>query len=176
MSTTKKKPVAKRKTHTRVVHHHKPATTTTRRRRSRKAKGMLSELFNPNMAQGAVKTVLSGAIGGAVAGYGDKMLPQDWNPMAKAGIIAAGGFVAASMLKMPNIGAGMAGVAMYKLMEAQGMLAEEYDYASPIESLPVVLNEDGAAYLSAGFDLAEGQLYESEEVPYFNYDTGWYAQ
>lgn len=168
--TKKKTGTAKKRTHVRTVHHHKPAPT--HRRRSRKSsKGMLSELFNPNMAQGAIKSVVSGAIGGAVAGYGDKMLPADWNPMAKAGIIAAGGFVAATMLKMPNIGAGMAGVAMYKLMESQGMLGEEYDYANPIESLPVVLNEDGAHYLSANYDLAEG-LYE-DAVPYYNYDTGW---
>ena len=71
---------------------------------------MLSELFNPIMAQAGGKAVLSGAVGGAAAGFLSKLLPDTMEAKTKSFYLIAGGFVSATMLKMPNMGAGLAGV------------------------------------------------------------------
>ena len=73
----------------------------TRKRVTRK-KGMLAELFNPNMAQAAGKTVLSGAVGGMGAGLLAKVLPDTLDAKTKAFYQLAGGFLTASVFKMPN--------------------------------------------------------------------------
>jgi hypothetical protein len=117
---------------------------------------MLSELFNPKMAQGTVKSMFSGAVGGFGAVTLVKMTPNQ-SPITQAAIIGGTAFVAGSMLKMPNVAAGMAAIAVYRLMENAGMLAEDMalaDYADPIEELPIMLNEDG----SPNFALAESDM------------------
>lgn len=175
VTTTRKrrKPAAKPAA---PVKRRKPSTTTAarpRKRVTRKPKGMLSELFNPAMAQAAGKTVISGAIGGAGAVLLNKMLP-DMDEKKKAFICIGGGFVAATVLKMPNVGAGMAGVGMYQLMQSSGFLQEDdVMYADPIEQLPLVLNEDGAAYLQDG-----GGMYLQEDGMYLQdgseYQVGYF--
>lgn len=163
MATARKKPAAKRK----------PAAkpTTRRRRTATRSKGMLSELFNPNMAQAAGKTVLSGAVGGAGAALLGKVLPDDMQPKTKAFCTMAGGFLTASLLKMPNVGAGMAAVGMYNLMQISGFLAEDFEYADDMDKLPLVLDENGVDFLQQNGYLQEGDGYLQED---YNYSMGMF--
>jgi len=145
-----------------------------RRRRVTKKKGMLSELFNPKMAQAGGKAVLSGAVGGGSAALLNKLLGDTMEPNKKAFITMGAGFITATVLKMPNLGAGMSGAAAYNLFTGAGLLAENsnYDYAEPIEALPMVLNEDGEP-----LSLAEGDdMYLSEDDMYLSesYDVGYF--
>lgn len=153
----------------------KPATTPVRRRRTTtpRKKGMLSELFNPQMAQAGGKAVLSGAVGGAVAGLMAKVLPDTLDTKTKALYTIGGGFVMATMLKMPNVGSGMAGVGMFQLLTESGFLAEDsnYDYADDIESLPMVLNENGFLQ-DSGFLQENGFLQDGD----LGYNVGYYPQ
>lgn len=153
------------------------AAPTRRRKRVTRKKSMLSELFNPAMAQAGGKAVISGAVGGASAGLLDKFLGTTMTPNKKAFITLGAGFLSATILKMPNLGAGMAGVAAYNLFNNSGMLAENYDfdqyaYADEIESLPMVLNENGDALALSENDmyLSENDMYLSEGV----YNVGYY--
>jgi hypothetical protein len=164
----------------------KPATTkrrttkptTARRRKSvPRKKGMLSELFNPVMAQAGGKAVLSGAVGGAGAGLLMKLLPDTMDPKMKSFYIIGGGFLSATMLKMPNLGAGMAGVGMFQLLTGAGFLAEDsgsYGYADEIENLPVLLNENGMQYLQENAYLQESG-YLQEDNSGLSYDVGYYG-
>lgn len=149
---------------------------TVRRRRRSTSKGLLSEMFNPMQAQATAKVLISGAVGGVGAGLLQKLYPTTTTPQMKAVYTIGAGFIAGVALKMPNMAAGMAGVGVYNLLQNQGFLAEDgenYEYANSMESLPMVLNEDEAAYLSASSDmyLSEDGLYLSEDdfdyqVPY----------
>jgi hypothetical protein len=147
-------------------------TSTTRkaapraRRRVTRKKGMLSELFNPQMAQAAGKSVISGAIGGAGAVMLNKLLPETMDPKVKGFVTLGAGFVSAAILKMPNIGAGMAGVGIANLMQTAGMLAEDnFSYANDLEALPLVLDENGMDYLQEDSFLQEND---------FDYNVGYY--
>lgn len=136
-----------------------------RRRKAvtRRKKGMLSELFNPGMAQASAKTLVSGAVGGVGAAMLVKLLPDTMDPKTKAFYTLGGAFLTASLLKMPNVASGMAGVGMVNLLTNTGMLAEGYDYADPMESLPMVLNEDPSQYLAEdGMYLSEDGMYLAE--------------
>jgi hypothetical protein len=168
----KRRTTVKRKTHA--------APARTRKRVTRRKKGMLSELFNPNMAQAAGKVVVSGALGGVAAGFLNKVLPDTMAPKTKAFYQLGAGFLTASVAKMPNLGAGMAGVGMYNLLTVSGYLAEDsgsWDYADEIESLPVVLNENGAMYLQDNaMYLQEGNgMYLQEDFNPYSYDVGYYG-
>jgi hypothetical protein len=159
---------------TAVAKRRAPRRTATKRptvrRRSTRKKGFLSEMFNPMQAQASAKVLISGAVGGVGAGLLSKIYPQNTTPQMKAIYTIAGGFIASVALKMPNVGAGMAGVGVYNLLQSQGMLAEngEYSYANDLEALPMVLNEGEAQYLAEDY-LAEDYLAEEDEdyqVPY----------
>ena len=119
------------------------AMPVRRRRTTVKKGGMLSELWNANTATAGAKSALSGAVGGAAAGMVGKFLSgtvTDPKKMALYQIV--GGFGVATLLKLPNVGAGMAGVGMFQLMQNSNMLADNFDYfTDPIESLPMVLND-----------------------------------
>jgi hypothetical protein len=154
----------------------KKTPVRSKRRVTRRKKGMLSELFNPNMAQAGGKAVLSGAIGGASAGILTKLLPDTMDTKTKSFYIIGAGFLTATMVKLPNVGAGMAGVGMYNLLSTGGFLAEDgnYNYAEPIEQLPMVLNENGAMYLQENpMYLQENPFYLSEDNG-LSYDVGYY--
>jgi hypothetical protein len=137
---------------------------------------MLAELFNPVMAQAGARSVLSGAIGGATAGVLNKILPDSIDPKMKAFYTIGAGFVTATVMKLPNVGSGMAGVGMYNLLQSGGFLAEEgnYNYAEPIEQLPMVLNENGAMYLQENPMYLQEPFYLSENNDY-SYDVGYYG-
>lgn len=166
----KRRTTTKRRTVTRTAKR-----PTVRRRRSTRSKGFLSEMFNPMQAQATAKVLISGAVGGVGAGLLQKLYPSTTTPQMKAVYTIGAGFVAGVALKMPNLAAGMAGVGVYNLLQSQGMLAEDgdYSYANEMESLPMVLNEDAAAYLAENnaMYLSEDGLYLSEDdldyqVPY----------
>ena len=149
----------------------------TKKRVTRRKKGMLAELFNPAMAQAGGRSVLSGAIGGASAGLLNKLLPESIDPKMKAFYTIGAGFLTATMMKLPNVGSGMAGVGMYNLLTQGGFLAEDgnYNYADPIEQLPMVLNENGAMYLQENpMYLQENGFYLAENNDY-SYDVGYYG-
>jgi hypothetical protein len=148
----------------------------TKRRVTRRKKGMSAELFNPVMAQAGARSVLSGAIGGATAGVLNKILPDSIDPKMKAFYTIGAGFVTATVMKLPNVGSGMAGVGMYNLLQSGGFLAEEgnYNYAEPIEQLPMVLNENGAMYLQENPMYLQEPFYLSENNDY-SYDVGYYG-
>lgn len=154
----------------------KKAPMRTKRRVTRRKKGMLAELFNPVMAQAGARSVLSGAIGGATAGVLNKILPDSIDPKMKAFYTIGAGFVTATVMKLPNVGSGMAGVGMYNLLQSGGFLAEEgnYNYAEPIEQLPMVLNENGAMYLQENPMYLQEPFYLSENNDY-SYDVGYYG-
>ena len=146
---------------------------TVRRRRTTK-KGLLSELFSPVAATSGAKVLLSGAVGGLGAGLVSKLFPATTTPEMKAVYTGVAGFVTSTMLKMPNVGAGMAGVAAYNLFTAKGLLADNYNYANDMSSLPMVLNEGEAMYLAENnMYLAEdGNMYLAEDD--FSYNVGYY--
>jgi len=157
-------------------------TMTTRkaapraRRRVTRKKGMLSELFNPQMAQAAGKSVISGAVGGAGAVMLNKLLPDTMDPKIKGFVTLGAGFVSAAILKMPNVGAGMAGVGIANLMQSAGMLAEDsmnYTYANDLEALPLVLDEDGMDYLQENGYLEDNGYLEEND---FDYSVGYYPE
>ena len=166
MATTRKRTVTRSKSTAPRRRTTAAPAARPRRRVTRKKKGMLSELFNPALAQSGVKAMVSGAAGGFAATTIIKMTPQQ-SPLMQAAIIGGGSFVAATMLKAPNLAAGMASIAVYKLMENAGMLADDMNLASfadPIEALPAVLNEDGSQnmYLSDAMYLSD----DSYQVAY----------
>lgn len=165
-----------RKRRTTATRRKSSAAPKRTRKRVTRRKGMLSELFNPAMAQAAGKTVVSGAVGGAAAGLLQKMLPDTMTPKTKAFYTLGAGFLAASVAKLPNVGAGMAGVGMYNLMTVSGYLAEDdFSYADEMEGLPVVLNENGAMYLQDnGMYLQDNGMYLQEDNDY-SYDVGYYG-
>jgi hypothetical protein len=162
--------------------------TTTRRRTTpvksvrrvtRRKKSMLSEFFSPQTAQAGAKVCFSGAVGGLGAGLLSKLIPSTVSVEMKSVSLLAGGFITATILKMPNVGSGMAAVGAYQLFKDKGLLSEdsEYDYADSMESLPMVLNEDQALYLqeSDGMYLAEDMSYSLAEDD-DSYSVGYYPE
>ena len=153
----------------------RPTTAARPKRRvARRKKGMLAEMFNANMAQAGGKVVLSGAIGGVGAGLLNKLLPDTMTTKTKAFYTLAGGFVTATVLKMPNVGAGMAGVGMFNLFQESGFLAEGINYADDIEALPMVLDENGAGYLQEMYLQENNGMYLQEDNE-LSYDVGYYG-
>ena len=165
-------------------------TTTTRRRRTstpvksvrrvvRRKKSMLSEFFNPQTAQAGAKVCFSGAVGGIGAGLLSKLIPATVSSEMKSVYILGAGFITATVLKMPNLGAGMSAVGAYELFKQKGFLAEDqnFDYADSLDSLPLVLNEDQALYLQEnnGMYLAEDMSYNLSEDD-DSYNVGYYPE
>jgi len=164
--------MAKKKIKKRVLSAPRTTTKLKRRRRTRRKKGgMLSEFFTPQGAAEGGKAVLSGFIGGAASTLIDKALPNQTNTML--GLYkAAGGFIFATILKMPNVGAGMAGAGGAQFAASVFGMAEDSpaNYANEIEALPMFLDENGdAVNLSEANDmLAEGQpIYNMNSNPIY---------
>lgn len=114
------------------------------RRRTRK-KGM-SELFSPETAKAAAEVVSSGALGGAIAGAGHKIIANQKN-LVRYGLEGAASFLTFALLNKPSMAAGMAGA--FAALELQPVytkfLNEEADFAeeNSINELPMFMNEDG---------------------------------
>jgi hypothetical protein len=143
------------------------AKAPVRRRRSTAKKGLLSEMFNPAMASGAAKTLLSGAVGGLGAGLLGKVLPASTSVEMRAAYTLGAGFITSTVFKLPNVGAGMAAVGVKELLTAKGLLAEGANYADSMDSLPMVLNENEAMYLQESSDM---YLAEND----YSYGVGYY--
>lgn len=162
----RRKTTARRKSATPARRRRTVAKTAPRRRRSTRSKGLLSEMIKPAQVQGAAKVLLSGAVGGLGAGLLNKVLPASTSVEMRAAYTLGAGFVTSTVFKLPNVGAGMAAVAVKELLNAKGLLAEGANYASDIDSLPMVLNENEAAYLQ------EGGMYLAEDD--YSYNVGYY--
>ena len=126
-------------------------TTPTRRRRRAK-KSMLSDFMSPTMAKAGAKATISGAVGGAGAGLLSKLLPSSYTEKQKGGLQILAGFLTTTLVKLPNVGAGMSAIGMYNILTDAGFLAdggdyESMDYAEDIEMLPPVLSEQEGMYL-----------------------------
>jgi len=164
----RKRTTARRKTAAPARRRRTTAKAAPRRRRSTRSKGLLSEMIKPAQVQGAAKTLLSGAVGGLGAGLLNKVLPASTSVEMRAAYTLGAGFVTSTVFKLPNVGAGMAAVAVKELLNAKGLLAEDsVNYASDLDSLPMVLNEGEALYLQ------EGGMYLAEDMDY-SYDVGYY--
>lgn len=163
---TRKRTTARRKSAAPARRRRSVAKAAPRRRRSTSKKGLLSEMFNPAMASGAAKTLLSGAVGGLGAGLLGKVLPATTGVEMRAGYTLAAGFITSTVFKLPNVGAGMAAVAVKELMTAKGLLSEGANYANAIDSLPMVLNEGEAMYLQENNDMFLAEDY--------GYGVGYY--
>jgi len=163
----RKRTTARRKSTAPARRRRTAVKAAPRRRRSTAKKGLLAEFFNPAQAQGAAKTLLSGAVGGLGAGLLQKILPATTSVEMRAVYTLGAGFVTSTAFKLPNVGAGMAAVAVRDLMSAKGLLAEGANYADSMESLPMVLNEGEAMYLQEGSDM---YLAEND----YGYNVGYY--
>jgi hypothetical protein len=160
----------------------KRKTTTTRRRRTTK-KGMLSELFNPKMAEAGAKVVLAGAVGGVGAGLLDKVLSSNiTDEKQRAGVLIGAGFLTATMLKMPNVGAGMSGVGTFNLAKSSGYLADHYNWADDqLEKLPIMMKDNGG-YLQNNGDYLQENGYLQDSMGMMNpqseysYGVGYFPE
>ena len=164
MATRKR--TTRRKTAAPARRRRTAAKAPVRRRRSTAKKGLLSEMFNPAMASGAAKTLLSGAVGGLGAGLLGKVLPATTSVEMRAAYTLGAGFFASTVFKLPNVGAGMAAVAVKELMTSKGLLAENANYADSMDSLPMVLNEGEAMYLQEN-----DEMFLAED---YGYNVGYY--
>lgn len=155
-------------------------TTKARTRRvTRRSKGMLSEFFDAKSAQQAGMVVAEGALGGVGATLLGKVLPASVSPQYKAVITVGAGFVTASMFKRPILGAGMASVGVVELLKSVNFLAENNgNWASGMDSLPMVLNEGEAMYLSENPMYLSENYYLSEdfESAGSDYEVGYYPE
>jgi hypothetical protein len=161
----RKRTTARHKT-TAPARRRRTAVKAAPRRRRTTKKGLLSELTNPAMVQGAAKTLLSGAVGGLGAGLLNKVLPATTSQEMRAAYTLGAGFFTSTIFKLPNVGAGMAAVAVRDLMSAKGLLAEGANYADSMDSLPMVLNEGEAMYLQENSD-----MYLADD---YGYNVGYY--
>jgi hypothetical protein len=162
----RKRTTARRKSAAPARRRRTTAKAAPRRRRTTRSKGLLSEMIKPAQVQGAAKTLLSGAVGGLGAGLLNKVLPATTSVEMRAAYTLGAGFVTSTVFKLPNVGAGMAAVAVKELLNAKGLLAEGANYADSMDSLPMVLNENEAAYLQ------EGGMYLAEDD--YSYNVGYY--
>ncbi len=147
-------------------------TAPTRRRRRTAKKSFLSEIMSEATATAGAKAVLSGAVGG-----GGAILIEKFSANAsqdkQALYTAIAGFLTASVLKMPSIGAGMGAVALYKYAEHSGMLADDMNWADG-SGLPAVLNDDmSPMYLEAGPIGTEGMYLQDNAQD--DYSVGYYG-
>lgn len=177
----------KKSTKTRRTRRRRSTTPVrARRRRTTKKKGLLSEFINPAQAQVAAKTVAGGALGGLMAMWGEQIMNNNNIPAKNQPLwLGAMAFGVVHFLNAPNAGAGMAGVAGYKLAQDTGLADGEFqdvEYINDLEALPPFLNENGEAMDFAlsdngQFDLADdGQFDLSEQgygVGYFNQGQGF---
>lgn len=145
---------------------------TTRRRRRTTKKSLLSEIMTKTQATVGAKAVLSGAVGAGGAIMIEKMMTTQTKD--KEALVTAGaGFLVATVLGLPNVGAGMGAIALYKYADHAGMLAENASWAD-VSSMPAVLNENGmnieSDYLQAAPTSVDG-IYLQED----DYSVGYYG-
>jgi hypothetical protein len=167
-TTRKRATTTRRRTTTRA------AAPARRTRRVTRKRSMLSEFFDPKSAQAAAMVSLEGAAGGVGAHFLSKILPANLSAQNKGIITIGAGFITTAVMKRPNLGAGMAAVGAVDLLRGVGFLAEgDGNWATGMDSLPMVLNEGEAYALAEGYDLAEG--FDLAEGGY-EYEVGYYPE
>jgi len=162
----RKRTTARRKSAAPARRRRTTAKAAPRRRRTTRSKGLLSEMIKPAQVQGAAKVLLSGAVGGLGAGLLNKVLPASTSVEMRAAYTLGAGFFTSTVFKLPNVGAGMAAVAVKELLNAKGLLAEGANYADSMDSLPMVLNENEAMYLQEN-----NEMFLAED---YGYNVGYY--
>lgn len=141
---------------------------TTKRRKPSRRRTTLSQMINPMQTNAGMRAAGSGAVGGGLAALVEKVMKPDMPETRKALWIGGIGFAIAAVANAPYTGAGMAGVAAYKLMSEVGLAENRQVYADPIEQLPMMLDASGNAMMlsedeSGGLYLEEnGELYLQE--------------
>lgn len=136
----------------------KPAGTLsarkrTTRRRTHRRKGLLHEMVSAPAATSAAKAIASGLVGAFIGTQIVKLFP-DQKPLAKVLIVAGLAFVTGTMLKMPNVAAGLAGAGLIPILTTKPTLSENFLSQDDLEQLPAVLSE---SYLSESY-LSENYL------------------
>jgi len=114
----------KRKSPARVKAGKKAARTrkrggspTRKRGLSRGGRKGLSQLFPAAASRGAADAAISGAVGGAIAGLTLNVAGAGRPVMDQVMMLGIESFLFGAMLNMPNTGAGIAGVAGFKLFD-----------------------------------------------------------
>jgi len=146
------------------------STTPARRRKYTRRKGGMGELVTAAQASGGVNTIGLGALGGALASIGEKLLKPTMPAKQKSLWMVAGAFGIATLGKAPYMAAGVAGVAAYQLMGEVGLSEGEVNYVEPIEQLPEVLDTDGQP-MRLSEDPTTGGIYlEEDDTLYLDED------
>lgn len=152
---------------------HKTALTTARRRRRKRG---LADAFTPAAAKSAAMSMVKGAVGGVATKLIEKgaakFVPGTMGKAASIGLVIAGSFIAHSVMKQPDVSAGMAGALGYSLSSSIPGLNDAdfadddalYDDAPYMDEYGNPLDEDGN-YLSDDY-LDDGDLSG-------DYDQGW---
>lgn len=95
---------------------YKTALTTARRRRKKRG---LADAFTPAAAKTAAMSMVKGAAGGVATKLIEKgaakFVPGPMGKAASIALVLAGSFVAHSVMKQPDVSAGMAGALGYSL-------------------------------------------------------------
>ena len=151
--------------------------TTTVRKYTKKPKGLLGELWTPAAARKAGTSTMAGFGGGFIGKGIDVLVNNVVKPkhsMINIGILLAAGFATSALLRRPELGAGIASVAGWKIgsmffgkMElADG---ENVAYARDIARMPKVLDAtgqpmaDGEEYLQDALDLQDDNSIDLQE-------------
>lgn len=135
----------------------------TRTTRTTTKTSFLSEFVTQQEAKASFRAVMNGALG-AIPAVAIEKIATNQNPTNQGLIMIATGFGIGALGKAPQAGAGCAAIGVYKILETTGMLnddndyLQDYDYADPLENMPMVLNDDN--------------LYD--DAPYSDYGVGYY--
>lgn len=119
-------------------------------------------MFSPATAMSSGKAILSGMVGGAGSRMISKLIPEE-NTLTQGLVQLGASFMVASVLKMPNVGAGMAGAYGAKLVDKlTGTMSENADYseADGLDQYPDALDENGTPM----FLSEDGNFYYLEEM------------
>lgn len=153
--------MAKRRKHGRK----KGMSELSRRRKHSRRRGMregLSGAFSTSSMQASGKAMLSGAVGGAIAMLIQNKLLSEQKPLSKILTLAGTSFLFGAVLKMPNVGAGIAsGIGQQLFSGSGGMKESSYLQEEAVEfaKLPPVLEEGEAEFLQESY-LQESYLQE----------------
>ena len=145
-----------------------PVAAKRKPSKRRVKKGILSDIMSPAAAKGGIKAVASGMAGGAVYEVLNKLMSNKVTGIQKDLLAAAIGYGAATIMNVPNVGAGIAGAAMSRLMEEQGILNDMFTETAYVDesvaNLPMVMNDN--MELQDGMDLQAGM--DLQDSPYDN--------
>lgn len=144
---------------------------STRRRKRGLSEG-LSQAFNPATVQSVGKAMLSGAVGGAIGQIIQNKLTSGKPLMQKLVILGGASFLFGAILKMPNVGAGIASTIGADLLASKGMAENNADF---LADLPMYLREgqeDLALSQGNNIYLSAGDLTDEEKAYLINSGVG----